>query len=290
MLGIITCLRARALAHNWDLHVWLLQRTLDSMLAQTNSDFQIIAVCHEIPDLPHLNHSAVHFLTVDFPLPERTFEDMCADKVLKLTAGIDFAIAAGCNYVMFADGDDLINRHLSELVVTNNGKNGWYCRIEHFYRYGGRWVRKYVLPGMEAGPCVIVASDLLRFAPDPRYRGQRVNTLAAAGHTEYRKLMNEEGTPLTPLPFPGSVVIVHDDSTSNAPEMGDNTAQTAVVPKHSRLRVTLSQLKQNARDLALMRPLTPTMRRDFTIPYTDHIHPSYRGSSKKIWLPLVRFG
>ena len=179
MLGIVTCLRARALAQNWDLHVWLLQRTLKSMLAQTNNEFRVFVSCHDIPDLPETAHPKVHFLPLDIPLPQRNLDDMCVDKVLKLTAGTDLAIAEGCDYVMFADGDDLISRHVSELVATNRGKSGWYATVEYFHRYGGNWLRKYTLPVWQSGPSIIVRSDLLRFELDSRYRGERVNTLAA---------------------------------------------------------------------------------------------------------------
>src|SRR2546426_9381718 len=112
MLYIVTSFRARALARDWDHHVWLLERTLDSMLAQTDSDFRVVVVCHEIPAVQQRGHSKIKFLPVSFPPPERNNDDMCADKVLKLSAGIEWAIEAGCDYVMFTDADDLVNRNL----------------------------------------------------------------------------------------------------------------------------------------------------------------------------------
>lgn len=275
MLGIVTCLRAKTLAHNWDLHVWLLQRTLKSMLAQTDESFRVVVACHEIPDIPEASHSKVHFLPLDIPIPQRNLDDMCVDKVLKLTAGIDFAIAQGCDYVMFADGDDLVSRHISELVATNVGHSGWYATVEYFYRYGGKWVRKYTLPGWQSGPTIIVRSDLLRFEPDSRYRGERVNTLAAAGHTEYPRHMSSHGNPLQSLPFAGSVVIVHDDSVSHSPDgIVQNNHQ------HSPLKVGLSRMKNGARTLPKIRPLTGTMRRDYTIPTSEEIHHLYRNGSR----------
>src|SRR5438132_5315231 len=84
MLAIITALRSRLLAKEWDYHVWLLQRTLDSILAQTNDAFVIAVVCHEKPRIPQAGHHRVHFLSVEFDPPQRNNDDMCVDKVLKL--------------------------------------------------------------------------------------------------------------------------------------------------------------------------------------------------------------
>jgi hypothetical protein len=278
MLGIITCLRARALARDWAYHVWLLERTLNSMVAQTNREFKVIVVCHEIPHLPLLKGSMIDFLSVDFPPPVRTNDDMCVDKVLKLTAGIDSAIAAGCDYIMFADGDDLVSRRLSQFVAENNGKNGWYCGTQYIYRYGMRWVRKSTSRCMEAGPFIIIRSDLLRFALDPMYRGQRVNTLAAIGHTEYRKLLIAQGNPVEPLPFPGIVYILHEDATSQVPGLIGSDV-SASLPKRSGLRRALGHLKRNAQKIPDLRPLTTAMRLEFTVPSADQIPAAYRNSS-----------
>lgn len=283
MLGIITCLRARALARDWTYHVWLLQRTLDSMVAQTNREFKVIVVCHEIPDLPLLKDPTIDFISVDFPPPARNNDDMCVDKVLKLTVGIDSAIAAGCDYITFVDGDDLISRRLSQFVAENNGKNGWYCGTQYIYRYGMRWVRKYNSPAMEAGPFIIIRSDLLRFAVDPFYRGQRVNTLAAIGHTEYRKLLIAQGNPVEPLPFPGIVYILHEDATSQVPGLIGSDV-LASLPKRSRLRRALGHLKRDAKTIPNLRPLTTAMRLEFTVPYADQIPAKYKSFSATLRL------
>src|SRR5262249_20097410 len=144
-------------------------------------------------------------------------------------------------YIMFTDADDLVNRRIGEFVAAHNGAIGWDTPMEIFYCYGCSLVRKYVFnPGM-FGPCVIVRSELLKFASIPfagnwkniitedgekRYiellgqRNRSVNTLAAVGHTNFRRLMAAEGHGLEPLPFIGNVVINHFDSTSQVSEGG----------------------------------------------------------------------
>ena len=86
MLAIITSWIV-APTKNWDYHVWLLGRTNNTILAQTNDSFIVAVVCHEKPEVPQAKHPKLHFLPVDFPPPQRDHSDMCVDKVLKLSVG-----------------------------------------------------------------------------------------------------------------------------------------------------------------------------------------------------------
>ena len=286
MLGIITCLRARVVTRNWDYHVWLLQRTLDSMLAQTNKDFLITVVCHEIPDVPHVSYPAVRFVSVSFPPPACNNDDMCADKALKLSAGARLAISAGCNYIMFNDADDLVSRRISSFVAHHQGGAGWYSASEFFYTYGGYWLRNYLVPADQSGPCAIFRADLLKFLSPPytgawfetliatgnaRYcemlarRRVTVNPVAAAGHTEYRRLLAQEGHVLRPLPFTANVVINHFDSTSHV--AGGHGSRIEESPsRNSKWYVMLSQMKQRVLGLRSLRPLTLSTVRSSAFP------------------------
>jgi hypothetical protein len=192
---------------------------LDSILSQTNEAFAVAVVCHEVPKVAQAGHPKVRFLQVEFPPPQRNNDDMCADKAMKLSVGAEWAISKDYNYIMFTDADDLVSRGISEFVAAHSGATGWYAPSEIFYAYGSRWVRKYVLNPTISGPCVIVRSNLLKFASSPfagnwmniiiedndrpylellRMRNRKVNTLAAVGHTDFRRLMNAEGHFLEP--------------------------------------------------------------------------------------------
>jgi hypothetical protein len=297
MLTIVTCLRSRAVSSNWGYHVWLLQRTLDSLLAQTHPDFRIIVVCHEIPEIPQLKDPKVHGLSVSFSPPARNNDEMCADKVLKLTAGIAAALEQGTDYVMFADGDDLVSNRVAGFVAERPGTNGWFSNTELFYRYGGNLVRRYDLPHTHAGPNVIVRANALRFADasdtsefwrravssndDDRYiqalvaNGPRVNTLAAIGHTKYRALLDSMGCSLEPLPFVASVVILNPDSTSNVPG-GEGSAVDASPQKYPLWRKKISRAKQVLQSAHTLRWLTPAMRQEFSIPVGGAVPPEFR--------------
>lgn len=255
MFAFVTSIRARALAADWDHHVRLLDRTLASFLAQTDPDLVVAVVCHDVPEV-RVRDRRVHFITVDFPPPEREYGDMTVDKVLKVSIGAQWAIDQGCRFLMYADADDLVSRRLAEFAGQRPDASGWFFTEGYSHRYGRPWLTRSHDHEMTCGTCAIVRSDALRFAPDPGYRGATVNTLAAFGHTGYRSFMADAGYPLEPLPFPGSVYISHSDSVvTTLPE--SRTAPTL----RDRLRM-VRRGWQRARD---SRPLTPALAREFTI-------------------------
>jgi len=296
MLAIVTAFRSQLLARDWCYHAWLLQRTLDSILSQTNDDFVVAVVCHEIPTIPHNGHPRVHFLSVDFTPPDRDNDDMCADKVLKLSVGAEWAISRGCDYVMFTDADDLVSRRLSGFVAMNPGANGWYTPSEFYYAYGSCLVRRNLRPFATSGPGVIVRADLLRFARRPftgvwsriiveggerRFaevlarRNRKINTLAAVGLANFQTLMTAEGHPLMPLPFPSNVVINHMDSTSQVPG-GIGSAIPTTVMARATIRTRLRNLKRMVAVLPSVGPLTRGLCNEFTIPAPDAVPSAYR--------------
>lgn len=296
-LAIITTLRARSTASDWDHHVWLLQRTLDSLLALTDLEFSIIIVCHEVPDVPQLNHPRVQAITVNFAPPARINDEMCSDKALKLTAGIDWALREKPDYVMFIDADDLSSNRLGPFIRAHSGSDGWYGSVEYHYRYGGHWLWRRDLPASVSSAYIIVRANALCFAEGPVYtgrwfemiaargnehylqalrtRGPRVNTLAAVGHTDYVELLATENCLVKPLPFPANTVILHDDSTSSIPG-GEGSRVDGHVRQHPEWRRKLSCCKQLIRRLPAMRYLTPELRAEFCIPVPETIPVAYR--------------
>ncbi len=267
MLTFIISMRARALSRDWDHHCRLLQRTLDSILAQTNPEFNAVVVCHDIPDIPQAKNAVVHMVTVDYPPPQRNNDDMCRDKVLKISRGVEWAIARASDYVMFVDADDLVSRRLSEFVAAHPESNGWYFHTGYSHRYGERWVRKHMPHHLICGTGVIVRTNLLRFANSDFCRGENANTLAAAGMENYLGLLAAQGAPIQPLPFPGAVYVLHADSTSEVPGGSGYRLGGAGTPRPL-LRRVLSWGKQTAKKLPKIVPITRTIRAEFTIPKT----------------------
>jgi hypothetical protein len=197
---------------------------------------------------------------------------------------------------MFTDADDLVNRKVSQYVAAHRGANGWYTPSEFYYAYGSRWIRKNSRPPMVSGPCVIVRSDLLKFATNPfkgfwlnlivkggerafaeqlASRNRRINTLAAVGLAHFQKLMTIEGAPLEPLPFTSNVVINHLDSTSQVAG-GLGTSVPLNRTARLNLRSCLNRLKRVGLCLPSVLPLTQALREEFTIPALNAVPNAYK--------------
>ncbi len=296
MLGIVTSLRARELAQDWAHHVWLLDRAVASMLAQDDCEVKVFVVCHEVPESEHLGDPRVRFESVRIAPPRRNNDEMCADKVVKLSEGARSAIDAGCDYVMVSDADDLLSRRVGGVVAAGNGEPGWYSPSELFYRYGDWRLRFYRLPPGQSGPCAIFRSDLLEFERvvhgSPWYRtlagdgaetyadalvslGRRVNPVLAAGHPEYRGIVRARGAELLPLPFSGNVVICHEDSTSRVPGGLGSSAPSRpeeIQSAHNPIR----WLRRRMSGLRALRLLTRSTVHEFNIPRSNAIPSAYR--------------
>ena len=291
MIAFITSFRARALAKDWNHNIMLLERAVQSMLAQVGRESCVVVACHEIPKTELARESRVHFLPVNFCQPAKTFADMCVDKVLKLSVGAQWARARGYQYVAFTDADDLVSNRIVEFVANHSDENGWYCPAVLFHAYGKRLVRFVAYQGLFAGPCVIVRTNLLKFESPPfagswtklvvandesnyldllgRHR-LNVNTLAAVGHGRYREYMINEGHPLGPLPFPPILMINHADSIS----LGQGSYEAVGLQ---------SMLRRSLKWLPSVRFLTRSVRNEFLIPPNSQIPNRYRKQGSIFW-------
>ena len=66
MLVFIIPLKSRQVAKSWNLVSQQLERTVKSACNQTDSDFKVIVVCNEKPDIS-FHHPHLEYLEVDFP-------------------------------------------------------------------------------------------------------------------------------------------------------------------------------------------------------------------------------
>jgi hypothetical protein len=279
MLTIITSLRAKAVASDWQHHVRLLESALDSMLANTG-DLRILVVCHDVPEIEHVRNSKITFLATDAPVPARTHDEMCLDKLIKLSVGTQWALERGTDYVMFTDADDLVRRSITAFIEQNRGAKGWYNRIQYFRGSGRWWLRKHRTPKGFSTSCIIVRADLLEFVEPPfppspwldiltpypddlaKYTALKrpINTLATVGHHNYVRFLAQRGHELQELPFAANIIITHYDSTSQLEDAPENIAPIQS-PKRSRLRAIAGSAKRRALNLMSLRP--PMMLRDY---------------------------
>ena len=129
----------------------------------------------------------MHFLPLNVEVPVRDFDDMVADKVLKLSAAARLARSQGCDYVVFNDADDLVSNRIGAFVAGRPGANGWYTTSQFFYTYGGRLMRRQPIASPASGPCVIVRTDLLTFERPP-FTAEWARIIAAGGEQRYLRL------------------------------------------------------------------------------------------------------
>jgi len=256
MLTFVTSIRARAVAADWDHHVRLLERTLRSCLAQTEPAVRVIVVCHDRPGVL-VDDPRVEFVPVDLPVPRLDHAELVCDKVLKISIGAQQAIACGSRFIMFADADDLVSRRLAALARQCPDVNGWYFPRGYSHRYGQPWLKRTHHHHLLCGTSAVLRADLLKFERSDEYRGGWVNTLAAAGHDQYAAILEAQGHPLAPLPFPGSVYVQHAASLATMVPVGEASG--------SAWRRAARQLRHRASELATVRPLTPGLAREFTI-------------------------
>ncbi len=294
VIAFCLSLRARALANDWAYHTWLLERVVQSMFAQPQVEVQVVIGCHDVPDTPLRYDSRVQFLQLDVEIPQKNFEDMSVDKVIKNSAAARWVVSQGAaDYIAFNDADDLVSGRLGGFIHSNRGTAGWYNAAQRMYTYGGHLMRSHAITGGFSGPCVVVRSDLVSFSRPPfsglwvdlvlgggedryldylsRHR-REVCDLVAGGHEHYRAFMSGRGCPLQPLPFAANVVINHGDSMSTA---GGRHGYPWLS--------SLGRLKRSLRWVPSLRLATPAVRREFQIPANSDIPDSYRRNGSVFW-------
>lgn len=122
MLTFVIPVKSKVVSGSWEHFCKLFERTLRSVTNQTCEDFEVLVVCHDIPDVP-FSHSKIRFLQADFPAPDFAGADPLAakriDKARKIQIGVRASQEMGANYVMVLDADDCVSYRLAEYVKSN---------------------------------------------------------------------------------------------------------------------------------------------------------------------------
>ena len=114
---------AKMVARDWDRACHLLACTLDSILNQTDSDFMVALVCHDVPDIPQLSDPRVIIIHAASPLPRNPSEQMY-DKGFKKRLAFSYLNKMGGGWVMLVDADDLVYKDLVSYGRKINPKYG----------------------------------------------------------------------------------------------------------------------------------------------------------------------
>lgn len=249
MLCFVLALKSKTVSQDWQRVSQLFETTLQSAYQQTDADFHIIAVCHEIPPLTAAYDQRVELIQVDFPPPSDPTNRQLTmqDKWNKIAVGLVRAGALNPDFVMIMDADDLVSRHLAAYVNRHKDENGWIFTRGYQYQYGSRWIS--VDDQFNCGTNAIVNGKLIRFPTSLHTDEIAQCVVLTHGHTAIAQRLAELHTPLQPLPFAGAVYVCAH---------GDNWTDFSDRRSWHGIRYLLGGLRR-------LRPLTRRIRQDFAL-------------------------
>lgn len=251
MLVFVIPLRNPETAQDWGRCNALCQQTVRSALAQTDGNVRVIVSCKEFT--PDISDDRLKVLRHPFPTPDGTWEDQHRDKYLKFAHGMVEARKSAPCYVMKLDADDLLDRRLSQLVHQTGHKPGYYISRGYIWRDGSMVVRPVDDFHLHCGSSNIIwcERDDLPSSIDDDMSNYRI---LKWGHNITVQEFDKLGTPLLPLPV---------RSAMYRKGHGENISSHLRPSGAKHTNPNWKFYAGQALRLAELRPLTPTLRRDF---------------------------
>jgi len=210
MIVFIIPIKSQKVATSWPELCRLFERSLRAVCNQTSSEFQVIVVCNEKPEIG-FHHPQVKYLEVDFPIPGPTYNAKVDDRAKRVFAGLLAVQDLQPSHVMSVDADDCISNRIAAFVNEHKESNGWFVDSGYEYEEGSNKisVRKEGFYRI-CGTCNIINYRLFnlpeKMLPYDQLTGY---DRFLGGHPLAKGDLAERGTPIEALPFPG-VVFVRD--------------------------------------------------------------------------------
>lgn len=233
LIGFVIPFKPKCQSSDWAHDCRLLNRTIHSLLNQTNKDFAVYVVYTDLP-INIVKNS--HIKYIPYFEPFRPYEEIKQaekyianfsnrkeymaryfDKGKKVTYGCKFVKKDRCLYAMNVDADDLISNKLVDFVSLNNrgGKaDGWFIPKGFVWRDGSNILLRQRQMQDFNGSTHIIRSDIV---PIPNFTSTDwtdYNLFAAHGWTVNR-LKNIYGKIMEPIPFECVIYVVHQSNNSN---------------------------------------------------------------------------
>ncbi|MCL1473010.1 glycosyltransferase family A protein [Argonema antarcticum] len=207
MLVFVIPLKSPKVSKSWELVSKLLERTLKSVCNQTSSDFRVIVVCHQKPQI-EFNHPHITYIEVDFPIPGQDYQSKSLDKGRKILHGLFYAREFNPSHTMVVDADDCVSKHLAKFVTQNPQSNGWFFNPGYVYQTGKKLIyfRKKAFNKL-CGTSNIIRYDLHKLPDDINQDYPELNKYYD-NHSHVEDQMVKRGNPLEPLPFIGAIYII----------------------------------------------------------------------------------
>lgn len=208
MLIFIIPIKSPKVSTSWFEVCRLFDRCLRSVCNQSSSDFHVIVVCNEKPEIK-FHHPQVNYLEVGFPAPPPEYFAKMDDRAKKVVAGLLAAREFQPSHVMLVDADDCISRQIASFVHQNPEKNGWFVDQGYEYIDGINMIsiRRKNFYKM-CGTSNIINYKLFTL-PEKLMAYEHITGYDEfiTGHSLSRSILEGRGTPIQPLPFPGAIYI-----------------------------------------------------------------------------------
>lgn len=262
MLGFIVPIKPKRHSRNWALDNLLLERSVRSIYNQTCSNFKVILVYSDMPEITFTdaNLHYVHYPFGDFTVKEindwqdrskwyaAPYAERMMDKGRKIMLGCKLAKDLGCTYLMSVDSDDLVSCKLTAFVVEhkNTKSPGWRILKGYMFEEGSKMVVKNTKIWGINGSTHIIREDLVKI-PDLNTNFNLFDCSLFEGHAyTLQRLIDYYDERLEFLPFYGVVYVIHNNNYSKVKEI-----------------VTSLTLKHIVKKIVFGKFITNHMRREF---------------------------
>lgn len=123
-------LMAKSASKNWQFVCCLLERTITSILRQTDHRFGVVIIHHEMPELPPFIADRVHFIQANYPsIPQNSTRlQKISDQLCKHAIGLREIATKNTKYYMFVDADDLVSSTIVENTFLSQPDAGVILR------------------------------------------------------------------------------------------------------------------------------------------------------------------
>lgn len=200
-------------ASNWAKVRSDLCETVYSLLQQTSYNWAAVIVANHEADLPDFP-DPVRILRVDLPHNpkfdrskyslEESYRATRLNKGHRILAGA-LSVRGSTRYMMVVDNDDFVSRDLVAFVERNDGCDGWYFAQGFVWEENSGYVVKTRGFSMICGTCQILRIDNWRLPESAERADVDYISTMLGNHRAVHAIMEQAGTPLAPLPFPGAI-------------------------------------------------------------------------------------
>lgn len=249
MLVFIIPLKSRQVANSWERVLQLFERCIQSVCQQSISQFKLIVVCNEQPEI-QFQHSSIHYIKVDFLPTDLSFPAKGLDKGRRIVTGLIAASVFSPTHIAIVDADDCVNQNLAALVQEFPRSYGWFFNRGYLYQENTNliYLRRQAFH-KRCGTSHIIRYDILNLPQELSENRPDLDKFYNE-HQYISEKLKQQGYTLQALPFIGAICIVEND---------ENIYQTSFKQLHHIKTDLISRLK----DIRNFRLLTSGIHREF---------------------------